>query len=107
MNPNEFITVITTCDNEEALSKIAFSLIEKKLAACVQIMGPIKSTYYWQGKIETSSEWLCQIKTVGHLYGKVEREIKSMHPYTTPEIIAHPIVQGSESYLEWIRENVN
>jgi periplasmic divalent cation tolerance protein len=76
--------------------------VEQKLAACVQINGPIESTYRWKGKVETSTEWLCLIKTWEDLFGKVEAAIKKLHPYETPEIIAVPIVKGSKEYLTWL-----
>jgi len=98
--------VITTCDSREALLKIAHELIEKELAACVQVLGPMNSIYRWAGKVETAKEWLSLIKTTKVLYQKVEREISLLHPYEVPEIIALPILKGSESYLSWLKENV-
>lgn len=106
MKEKDFIVIITTCDSRDVLIKLAQGLVEKKLAACVQIVGPITSTYRWQGKVESADEWLCQIKTLNYLYQEVEREIISLHPYETPEIIALPVTLGSEPYLDWIKESV-
>lgn len=106
MKPDDFIMIVTTCDNREALSNMAHRLVEKNLAACVQLLGPIESTYRWEGKVETATEWLCQIKTTASLYDQVEAEILHMHPYTTPEIIALPLVRGHQGYLSWIVDSV-
>ena len=81
---------------------IARALVEKRLAACVQIIGPITSTYWWQGEIETAEEWLCLIKTRADLFEQVEAAIKEVHPYDVPEILAVPVVAGSEDYLAWL-----
>lgn len=97
-----FLQVTTTTETKEQAEKIAKHLVETKLAACVQIVGPITSTYHWKGKVENAQEWLCLIKTREDLYNKVEAAIKRLHPYETPEIIAVPIVKGSKEYLNWI-----
>jgi periplasmic divalent cation tolerance protein len=97
-----FIQISTTTETKEQAQKIAKFLVEQKLAACVQISGPIESTYRWKGKVETASEWLCLIKTRASLFKKVETAIKKLHPYETPEIIAVPIVKGSRKYLNWL-----
>lgn len=97
-----YIQISTTTANKEEAQKIAQYLVEQKLVACVQISGPIESTYRWKGKIEIANEWLCLIKTREDLFAKVESAIKKMHPYETPEIIAVPIVKGSKEYLKWI-----
>ena len=68
----------------------------------MQIVGPITSTYWWKGSIETAEEWLCLIKTSQNLYADLEKAIKEMHPYETPEIIAIPILTGSSDYLQWL-----
>jgi len=97
-----FIQITTTTETKEQAQAIAQHLVEAKLAACVQIAGPIESTYRWKGKLETTAEWLCLIKTRDDLYNKVEAAIKSLHSYETPEIVAVPIVQGSKKYLQWL-----
>jgi periplasmic divalent cation tolerance protein len=66
------------------------------------VLGPISSTYWWQGKIEDAQEWLCLAKTQAQLYEKLESLVKENHPYETPEIIAVPILAGNKGYLEWI-----
>ena len=98
----EFIQVTTAIDSKEGAQKIAQILVERRLAACVHVTGPITSTYWWQGKMEQEEEWTCTAKTQKELYGDVERTIREAHPYEEPEIVALPIVNGSQSYLNWI-----
>ena len=102
-----YIQVTTTTENKAQAKTIAQYLVEAKLAACVQIIGPIKSIYRWKGKVENAQEWLCLIKTQDDLYNKVEAAIKSHHSYETPEIVAVPIIKGSKKYLKWIEDELN
>jgi periplasmic divalent cation tolerance protein len=97
-----YIQIMTTTETKEEAEKIAQYLVEQKLAACVQISGPIASTYRWKGKVETASEWHCLIKTREELYDKVETAIKKLHSYETPEIFAVPIIKSSSEYLSWL-----
>ena len=99
---SQLMIVTTTCDQREVLVQIADTLVEKRLAACCQIGGPITSIYRWQGKIENSDEWFCQIKTVSDRLDEVLSEIRELHTYDEPEIIAVEISGGSATYLEWI-----
>lgn len=101
---NEFIEVHTTIDTREGAQKIADTLVSKRLAACVQISGPISSTYWWEGKIEQAQEWVCTAKTRKDLYNKLEQAIKEVHTYDTPEILAVDVVAGIKSYTDWIRQ---
>lgn len=101
-NMKPYIQITTTTETKEQAQSIAQHLVEIKLAACVQIVGPITSIYRWKGKVENAPEWLCLIKTRDYLYSKVEIAIKSLHPYETPEIIATQIVKGSREYLKWM-----
>jgi periplasmic divalent cation tolerance protein len=94
-----FVQVSTTVEKREDAEKIAALVVEKRLAACVQVLGPVKSTYWWQGKVEDAEEWLCLMKTRQDLYKPLEKAIKSIHSYDEPEIVALPIVEGSEGYL--------
>jgi periplasmic divalent cation tolerance protein len=100
------LQVVTTTEHKEDAEKIGKALVEKRLAACAQLVGPITSTYWWKGTIETAEEWLCYVKTHKSLYDELEKAIKSIHPYETPEIIAVPIVCGSDDYLEWLNSEV-
>ena len=98
----EFIQVMTTIDSKEGAQKIAEALVAKRLAACVQVAGPITSTYWWQGEMEIAQEWLCIAKTRSELYERVEQAIGEIHPYDTPEIVVLPLITGNKGYLDWI-----
>ncbi|OGC06546.1 cytochrome C biogenesis protein CcdA [candidate division WOR-1 bacterium RIFOXYD2_FULL_36_8] len=96
-----YIQVLTTVKHRKEGRKIGRKLVNDKLAACVQILGPISSIYEWKSKLEETKEWICVIKTRGDLYQKVEAAIKEMHSYEMPEIIAMPITCGSKDYFDW------
>jgi len=102
----EYIQVITSTQNKKDAEKIATELIRMKLAACTQILGPVNSSYWWNGNIETANEWLCIIKSKKSLYSKIETVIKKMHPYQIPEILALPVLEGSKDYLKWLDNEV-
>jgi periplasmic divalent cation tolerance protein len=97
-----YIQVITTVEKRADAEKVAGVLVEKMLAGCVQITGPIMSIYRWKGRVESSEEWQCIIKSRMDLYADIEEAIKSIHPYEVPEIIAWPLQEGSGDYLEWL-----
>src|SRR5262245_14557916 len=103
--PNH-IQVITTTETKEDAQRIAAALVERRLAACVQVAGPITSTFRWEGEVQTATEWQCIAKTRAALYAGVEAAIRELHPYQVPEIVAMPIASGSEAYLEWIDAEV-
>ena len=98
----DYIQVTTTTENRVDADRIAKSLVEARLAACVQIEGPITSTYRWNGRIETSQEWRCVIKTGRDLFEQIDRAIRKIHPYDVPQILAVPILAGSPAYLDWL-----
>jgi periplasmic divalent cation tolerance protein len=100
------VQVLTTAGSEEEAGRIAQLLVERRLAACVQVVGPIVSRYRWQGEVEEAKEWQCLVKTTRAAYEAVEVAIREGHSYDEPEIIATPIVAGSAGYLTWIEENV-
>lgn len=100
------IVVLTTAGSLKEARKIARTLVEAKLAACVNLLPPVESVYAWQGKIEKSSESLLVIKTSREVFSKVEAEIRKLHSYTTPEIICLPIVDGSRNYLAWLDQSI-
>ena len=102
--PSEFIVVFVTSGSEEEALKIAHSLVQEHLAACVNLVSPIRSIYRWEGKIWDEREWLLTIKTKRDRFDDLEKHIKSLHSYSTPEIIALPVVEGSSSYLKWVEE---
>lgn len=98
--------VITTIDTREHAEAIGKKLLEKRLAACVQIEGPISSSYWWKGEIETAEEWRCIIKTTVERYDEVERTVRSLHLYEEPEIIGLATTVGSLTYLKWFEDSV-
>jgi periplasmic divalent cation tolerance protein len=99
---SEYIQVVTTTERREDADRIARMLVDERLAACVQVVGPISSTYRWQGTIETAQEWQCWVKSRRDLYGQIEQAIRRIHPYEVPEILAVPVLEGSASYLAWL-----
>ena len=97
-----YIQVFTTTDKKEDADKIAKEVVEKRLAACAQVIGPITSTYWWKDNIERAEEWLCLMKSRNDLYEELEKAIIGVHSYEVPEILAVPIVAGIQGYLEWL-----
>ena len=97
--------VFVMAGNEAEASTIARTLVEEQLAACVNVIAPVRSIYRWRGAIEESNECLLLIKTSACHYTKLERRIKQLHSYEVPEIVAVPLVQGSKDYLKWIADS--
>ncbi len=100
----KYIQVQTTMESSLDAEKISTLLVEKRLAACAQTLGPITSLYWWDGNVERAQEFLLLIKTRAELFEEVERVIKDNHPYDLPEIIAVPIRKGNDKYLKWIQD---
>ncbi|MBW2208786.1 MAG: divalent-cation tolerance protein CutA [Deltaproteobacteria bacterium] len=98
----DYIQIYTTTEKREEARDIARNVVEKRLAACAQVLGPIASTYWWKGMIEEAEEWMCIMKSRRDLYEKLEATIRSIHPYEEPEILAVPIEAGSRGYLNWL-----
>ncbi|HMG32469.1 MAG TPA: divalent-cation tolerance protein CutA [Blastocatellia bacterium] len=97
----ELVVLVTTPGNELA-ERIADALVQERLAACVNIVGQIKSIYRWEGEITRDSESLMLIKTTGARYSELESRIRELHTYSNPEIIALRIEQGATAYLNWV-----
>ena len=102
----EYIQAITTTDTLEDAQLIAATLVERRLAACVQIIGPVTSTYRWQGEVESAEEWLCIAKSRLDLYRELEAAIRTVHPYEVPEILVLPVIGGHSAYLEWLDDTL-
>jgi periplasmic divalent cation tolerance protein len=102
----EFVQVSTTIDTEPAAQAIATALIERRLAACVHVSGPVRSVYRWQNAVQEADEWLCTAKTHATLFPQVETAIRELHNYECPEIVAVPFVAGSAAYLQWLGEQL-
>lgn len=98
--------VLTTTGSQEEARNIANALVRRQLAACVNITGPIESTYRWQGAVENATEWLLIIKTTLAAFDRVRDTIHELHSYELPECILLDVAGGSAEYLNWIDENV-
>lgn len=98
----DYIQVVVTVDTKEKAERLANLLVEQKLAACVQVSGPVASIYHWEGKIERATEWMCFIKSRRELYKELENTIRSHHSYEIPEILAFPVLMGYEAYFQWM-----
>ena len=98
------IVVLSTCASPEEAEKVARTLVEKRLAACVNILPAVRSIYRWKGAIEDEKETLLLIKSSRALFGELRAEIEKLHSYEVPEAIAIPIVDGLERYLEWMAD---
>ena len=100
--PHDFHLVLTTTDSEALAERIARALIERRLAACVNLVGPVQSVYRWEDKIVRSEERLLIVKTRADLFQQVAAAIRELHTYDVPEVLAVPLAAGDESYLSWL-----
>ena len=101
------VVVSTTCDSEQMAHQIGKHVLEKRLAACVQILPAITSLYWWQKEIAKDDEFLVTMKSDHRLFERLAGEIRSIHPYEVPEIIATPIVGVDEDYARWMKEELD
>ena len=98
---------VTTATGDRAIAeRIATTLIDRRLAACVQISGPITSIYHWKDAIETAEEYVCTAKTLAVHFPAIEEVIAELHPYDTPELVGTPLTHASKAYEAWIRKEV-
>jgi periplasmic divalent cation tolerance protein len=104
---SKYIVVFITVDSQENAQKITDKLLKEKKAACVNIIPKVESHYWWQGKIESANELMLIVKTRAALLDELVTLVKSIHPYSVPEIIALPIIGGNEDYLKWIEKETN
>src|SRR5579859_6554416 len=101
------IVVMVTCGSQAEAKKIARAVVEARLAACANVMGgPVQSIYRWKGKVEAAKEVLLLVKSTRKRFAALEREIRRLHSYEMPEIIAVAIAEGSKAYLQWVEESV-
>jgi len=96
------LVVLTTVATKEDAERLGRALVERKLAACAQILGPMTSIYRWKGAVQQEPEHLCLLKTRRERFAELEAAIRELHPYETPEIIALPVTAGSAAYLAWL-----
>ena len=101
----DFTMVFVMAANENEAGRIARALVEEKLAACVNIVGPVRSTYRWRGAIEQASEFMLVIKAPMRSFSKVERKVRELHSYEVPEIVAVTLAAGSKPYVAWLAES--
>jgi len=102
-----FIAVYVTVGSPEEGARLADALVEERLAACVNQVGPVKSTYRWEGRVERAQEQLLIIKTREELFERLKNRVEELHSYSVPEIIALPIIGGNKSYLHWLGEQIS
>ncbi len=105
--PTDAIVVFMTAANREEAAQLAEILVAERLAACVQILPEMESVYRWQGKVERQKEVLVIAKTTKSRFEELEKEVRAIHSYETPEIVALPVTAGSPLYLEWLNSSVN
>ena len=103
---SEFIVALVTVGSADEGDRLARALVESRLAACVNRLKAVQSIYRWQGKIESSEEELLIVKTRRDLFERLKEKIQQLHSYQVPEIIALPIIEGSENYLRWLDEDL-
>ncbi len=97
------ITITTTTDKKEALEEMGRLLLKQRLIACIQVVGPIRSLYWWKGNVEEAGEWLGIMKSRKSLFARVEAEIRSLHSYEVPEIVAVELSDVLPAYGDWVR----
>ncbi|HEY7614626.1 MAG TPA: divalent-cation tolerance protein CutA [Gemmatimonadales bacterium] len=98
--------VTTTLPDRDAANRIGRRLVEERLAACAQVVGPVASVYWWQGEVESAGEWYCHLKTTAARVEALMARLRELHPYETPEIVALPMTEGDPTYLRWIADSV-
>jgi periplasmic divalent cation tolerance protein len=101
----EFRIIFVTAANEDESVKIAQTLVDERLAACVNIVGPVRSIYRWRGTLEDGREYMLVIKAPARYFSKLERRVRELHSYEVPEIVALPLAAGSTPYVAWLFES--
>lgn len=100
------VVVLVTCGSSEEAERIARALVEERLAACVNVSGPVRSLYRWEGRVCDDQERLLTIKTARPLFDRVRRTVEKLHSYEVPEVLCVPIIDGSPNYLNWLGSSV-
>jgi periplasmic divalent cation tolerance protein len=101
-----YVVVLITVGSKLEGERIAQNLLDQKLIACANIVGPLISHYHWAGKLESAEEYVMIIKSRFDLFEELSREVRSLHSYEVPEILAMPIIAGSKSYFEWLHNSL-
>jgi periplasmic divalent cation tolerance protein len=102
----EYVVIFITAPDEEEAARIARTIVEERLAGCVNIIKGVRSIYSWEGKVEDEDEVLMVVKTKKTLFSAVEKRVKELHSYSVPEIISIPLIEGSEEYLKWLKHEL-
>lgn len=105
--PTDTLLVLSTCPDADTAERLARTLVEGRLAACVNVVGPLRSVYRWHDAVETAVELLLLIKTPADRYPALEQALRALHPYEVPEIVAVPVERGLNDYLDWVRSCTN
>ncbi len=100
---SEVLVVLCTCPDEEKARQIGAALVERQVAACVNVIPGLRSIYRWQGEVHDEAEVLAVIKTTREAYPRLEQALLELHPYEVPEVLALPVAAGSAAYLDWLR----
>jgi len=100
---DDCLQVTVAASSREEADRLAGSAVEQRLAACGQVLGPVASTYHWEGRVQQAEEWLCLLKTTRARYPELEQHLRGTHSYGNPEILATPVAAGSDEYLSWVR----
>ncbi len=101
------LQVTTAVPSQVAAGQLARVVVESRLAAAVQVVGPVHSTYWWRGEVHDATEWLCVAKTTRGRFDELAALIAARHPYEVPEITATPVSHGSPDYLTWVRQEAS
>ena len=104
MRPADAIVVLTTAGSEDEAARLGAALVGERLAACVNVVGPIRSIYRWQGAVEDAKEWLLVVKARAADLSALEARIRALHSYEVPEVLALPVYGGAATYLAWLDE---
>lgn len=102
MTAAEIVQVVTTVDSREAADTLAVMAVRGRVAACAQVDGPIASTYWWLGEVESAAEWRVTFKTTAEGYGRLAALVSTHHPYDVPELLCVPVLDGDPAYLAWV-----
>ena len=102
MTPGDAVVVLVTAGGEDEAARIAHAVVGERLAACVNVVGPIRSIYRWQDAVEDAREWLLIVKARATDLASLEARIRALHSYDVPEVLALPVTGGAEAYLAWL-----
>lgn len=107
MDGYSYCQVVTTTDSRDEAERLARGAVEARVAACAQVVGPVTSVFWWDGKVDTAQEWQVVFKTTASTYGSLEHYVRELHSYDVPEILCVPVTAGHRPYLEWLDSEVS